>query len=338
MPTQDHQKPEWCKDPLRVNPHTNRPDRRDQPRNPTPKESLPIFDISLTNALAVAQKEGYLKDPTPKMVSDPRRRDTRQFCRYHQDHGYLTNDCRILKRDIEDLITRGYLKNLVPLGGRKNTALTQKDRRSRSRSPQPRPLVSEQPVDTTYKGVINVISGGPTIGGSSNNERKKYARRMLQVDHDPKKTMIGELVSFSDEDLRGVETPHDDPLVITATINGYQVKRIMVNTGSSVDVLYTSAFDQIGIHRSHLQPCRAPLIGFTGHSLLPEGMITLPMTLGAPPKQVIAQIQFLVIDLKSAHNIILGRTTLHSLRFIASTYHQILKFPTPNGVGVTRSS
>ncbi|XP_020266231.1 uncharacterized protein LOC109841696 [Asparagus officinalis] len=313
MPSRDHQKPEWRKDSPRVNTRPNQPGRKDQPRNPVLKEPLPISGISLTNALKSAQKEGYLKDHVPKMVSGPRSRDTRQFCRYHQDHGYLTNNCQILKRDLEDLIARGYLKDLVLPAECRNPAPTQKDRRSHSRSPRPRPLMNDQPAETAYKGVIN-------------------------VDHDPKKTRIEELVSFSEEVLQSIETPHDDPLVITTTINGYQVKRIMVDTGSSMDVLYTNAFEQMGIDRSRLQPCRVPLISFTGHSLLPEGVITLPMTLGAPPKQVTTQIQFLMMDMKSAHNVISGQTALHSLRAIASTYHQVLKFPTPNGVGVVQSS
>ncbi|XP_020249681.1 uncharacterized protein LOC109827133 [Asparagus officinalis] len=149
---------------------------------------------------------------------------------------------------------------------------------------------------------------------------------------------IEELISFTDDDLQGVEMPHDDPLVITTVINGYQVKRIMVDTGSSVGVLYTSAFNQMGIDKSHLLPCRGPLVGFTSHALIPEGMITLPFILGEYPRQITIQIQFLVMDLKSAHNVILGRIALHLLQAIPSTYHQIIKFLTPNGVGVARSN
>ncbi|XP_020262982.1 uncharacterized protein LOC109838961 [Asparagus officinalis] len=196
-----------------------------------------------SNPPTVPMREEYLKDPTPKMTPDPRSRDTKQFCLYHQDHGHLTSDYGILKRDIEDLIERGYLRNLTSWRDRNDTSLTRNDRRSRSRSLRPRPQIDERPLETTHKGVINVISGGPTITGSSNNERKRYARRTLQVDHNSKKTKTEELISFSDDDLQGVETPHDDPLVITVVINGYQVKRFMVNTISLMDVLYTSAFN-----------------------------------------------------------------------------------------------
>ncbi|XP_020266692.1 uncharacterized protein LOC109842200 [Asparagus officinalis] len=249
----------WHKNPPRVNSHPNHSDRRNQQRNLTPKESLTILDTSLTNALTMVQREGYLKDPAPKMSSDPRSRDSKQYYHYHRDHRHITNDCRILKRDIEDLSERGHLRNLTFRRDRRDTIPNRNNRRSRS-------------------------------WGSSNNERKRYARRTLQVDHDPKKARTEELISFTDDDLQGVETAHDDPLVITIVINGYQVKRIMVDTGSSMDVLYTSTFNQMGIDKSRLLPCRGPLVSFTGHALLPEGMITLPFVLGEYPMQITIQI------------------------------------------------
>ncbi|XP_020245274.1 uncharacterized protein LOC109823408 [Asparagus officinalis] len=86
----------------------------------------------------------------------------------------------------------------------------------------------------------------------------------------------------------------------------------------------------MGIDKSRLFPYRGPLIGFTDHSLLPEGMITLPLTVGKYPRQATVQVQFLVMDIKSAHNIILGRTALHLLWAIPSTYYQMVKFLTPN--------
>ncbi|XP_020253861.1 uncharacterized protein LOC109830915 [Asparagus officinalis] len=94
----------------------------------------------------------------------------------------------------------------------------------------------------------------------------------------------------------------------------------------------------MGIDKSCLLPYRGPLIKFTGHSLLLEGMITLPLTIGEYPRQTTVKMQFLIMNLKSAHNVILGRTALHLLWAIPSTYHQMVKFLTPNGVGVPRSN
>jgi len=56
-----------------------------------------------------------------------------------------------------------------------------------------------------------------------------------------------EVVTFSKRDLDGTEYPHTDPLVISATLGTAVVKRIFVDNGSSVNVLFKHAFDQIGM-------------------------------------------------------------------------------------------
>ncbi|CAL9125718.1 unnamed protein product, partial [Musa textilis] len=57
------------------------------------------------------------------------------------------------------------------------------------------------------------------------------------------------------------------------------------------------------------------------------------LTLGDSPKTKTVLVTFLVVDLPTAYNAILGRPTLNRLRAIISTYHQTLKFPTNVGVG-----
>ena len=47
---------------------------------------------------------------------------------------------------------------------------------------------------------------------------------------------------FSKEDARGVKQPHDDPLVIILTIEGFNTKKILVDNGSSANIIYLSSF------------------------------------------------------------------------------------------------
>ena len=47
---------------------------------------------------------------------------------------------------------------------------------------------------------------------------------------------------FSEEDARGVKQPHDDPLVIMLMIEGFNTRRVLVDNGSSADIIYLSAF------------------------------------------------------------------------------------------------
>ena len=46
------------------------------------------------------------------------------------------------------------------------------------------------------------------------------------------------VMGFSDEDKIGIIQPHDDALVITLQIGGYDVKRVMVDQGSTVEIMY----------------------------------------------------------------------------------------------------
>ena len=47
---------------------------------------------------------------------------------------------------------------------------------------------------------------------------------------------------FSEEDARMVKQPHDDPLVIMLIIEGFNTIRVLVDNGSSADIIYLSAF------------------------------------------------------------------------------------------------
>jgi hypothetical protein len=145
-----------------------------------------------------------------------------------------------------------------------------------------------------------------------------------------------EEVTFSEEDEWGVSVPHDDPLVVTMTVANCSVRRILIDNGSSADILYWTAFSQMKISRDKMRPIRTPLVGFAGEKVQPIGVITLLITAGSTPKQASVMADFLVIDRPSAYNAIIGRPTLNKLRAITSTYHLKMKFPTDHGIGEVR--
>ena len=92
----------------------------------------------------------------------------------------------------------------------------------------------------------------------------------------------------------------------------YNVYRVLVNNGSSADILYYLAFQQIGINKTRLIPTNAPLVGFGGTRLFPLGVVTLSVTAGDYPQQITKDITFLVVDCSSAYNSILGRPAFNS--------------------------
>ncbi|RRT69106.1 hypothetical protein B296_00026525 [Ensete ventricosum] len=130
---------------------------------------------------------------------------------------------------------------------------------------------------------------------------------------------------------------HDDALVITACIANTRVRRIMINTGSSVDILYLNAFQKLSITNQDLIPMILTLTGFIRDVITPVGIVTLPMTFGDEPRTKTFMVPFMVVKLPSAYNMIIRRPTLDKRRAVVSTYHRSIKFPTSAGPGEVRS-
>ena len=71
-------------------------------------------------------------------------------------------------------------------------------------------------------------------------------------------------ISFTNEDAERIHHPHDDAIVITLLIADYTTRRVLVDNGSSVDILYYPTFQQMRLGRDQLRPVCSPLIGFGG--------------------------------------------------------------------------
>ncbi|XP_031101915.1 uncharacterized protein LOC116005818 [Ipomoea triloba] len=107
----------------------------------------------------------------------------------------------------------------------------------------------------------------------------------------------------------------------------------MVDTGSSVNVMYLEVFRKLQLDRSELTPIRTPLSGFTGAMIHPEGVVRLPVEVGTVPRVLRVMMEFVVVDLACVHNAILGRLGISQLGVIISMSHLCMKFQTPEGVG-----
>ena len=104
--------------------------------------------------------------------------------------------------------------------------------------------------------------------------------------------------------------------------------RFLVDNGSLIDILYYPAFQHMRIDREQSIPINAHFIGFGGKRVFPLGAVTLSVTVGNYPRQIIKDVTFLVVDCLSAYNAILRRPTLNSWKAVTSTYHLMIKFPT----------
>ena len=188
-----------------------------------------------------------------------------------------------------------------------------------------------------------MISGGFTEGGESSSARKAHlcsyrSGETLEVHAVSKLPWLDTTITFSDANLEGYQHPHDDLLVIRVVVANKIVHKVLIDNGSSADIIFASAFDKMGIGREKLEPVHSHLRGFYGEKLLPLGSEQLVLTLGNPPCQATTTIKFLIVEAPSAYNMLLCRPSLKAIRAIPSTYHMVVKFPTENGVGMVRGN
>ena len=110
----------------------------------------------------------------------------------------------------------------------------------------------------------------------------------------------------------------------------------LVNNGSSVNIMYMTAYQQLKLDPKQLQPFKLPLVSFSGDRIYPKGIISLSITAGMHPTLVTKQVDFFIVDFPSSYNVILGRSTLNRLNAATSTYCLKVKFPTPHRIGEIR--
>uniref|UniRef100_A0A2N9FKC7 RNase H type-1 domain-containing protein n=1 Tax=Fagus sylvatica TaxID=28930 RepID=A0A2N9FKC7_FAGSY len=280
---------------------TETPERKRTTAPPVKFSNFTPLNTPIDKLLLQIQDDPSLRWPG-KIRSDPNNRPKNLYCRFHRNHGHLTEDCVALKEQVETLIQQGKLQKYVsrPANARPAKPPAQREQAEPNR---PGPV-----------GEIRTIIGGPASGGTSRASRRAYAR----------------------QDARGTHQPHDDALVITVKIAGFTTRRVMVDNGSSADILYLPTYQQMQLDKEKLRPMDAPLVEFTGDKVCPVGIVTLPITVGTHPKTVSKTVDFLVVNCPSAYNAIIGRPTLNRLRAVTSTYHLLLKFPTEHGIGEVR--
>ncbi|GAA0180543.1 hypothetical protein LIER_30125 [Lithospermum erythrorhizon] len=109
---------------------------------------------------------------------------------------------------------------------------------------------------------------------------------------------------------------------------------MLVDMGSSADILYLRAYDQLGLARKHLKPVATPLTGFTGNSIYPVGIAELDVMAGNASRTVTVRASFTMVDIADlSYNGLTGRPLLTALQAIVSPLHLKMKFPTPRGIG-----
>ncbi|GKB75110.1 reverse transcriptase domain-containing protein, partial [Tanacetum coccineum] len=129
------------------------------------------------------------------------------------------------------------------------------------------------------------------------------------------------------------------PIILEGAIEGYHIRRIYVDGGSSSEIMYEHCFKSFGVDvKSKLRKASASLVGFSSETYHPLGLIDLMVTIGEPGKSKTLLLKFSIVKCRSPYNVIIGRTKMRSLGAVGSTIHSMITFPTGKGVATMRTS
>ncbi|XP_013690096.1 uncharacterized protein LOC106394021 [Brassica napus] len=252
---------------------------------------LSISTPELVNALR--QMGQQVKWP-PKMKAPDSFWNPEFWCDFHRDHGRKTEDCIALR--IEK--AKAHLSKETA-GNSKGAAPTSPPRQDR---------------------VINVISGGSEVSGVSHAAAKKSTRNAkhgLEMTQSKLLLLGTDEISFTVKEQEKILAPHHDALVISLTVANCLVKRILVDNGSSSNIIFQRAYQDLGLEERALTRKVTPLIGFSGEVKQTAGEAILPVY----TEGVNMSTKFLVVDCQSAYNMILGRPWIHDLGTTLDSRH-----------------
>ena len=122
------------------------------------------------------------------------------------------------------------------------------------------------------------------------------------------------------------------------SLAGTELRRILVDTGSSVDILFKSALNDMGISNLKLERTNTSLKRFGGGQLTPMGIIELPIIIGSKPYEKTVMLDFVVVEERNPYQMILERPFMRISQCVISTHYLALKFRVNGVVSVVKGN
>ncbi|CAB4286862.1 unnamed protein product [Prunus armeniaca] len=295
-----------------------------QESNNGPMQSRPFtrLTVSLAKLFHKNKGKGIFRTP-PAIRESPNKQDRNKMCTHHNDFGHTTDEYRSLRYKVEAMLRKGMLTQYRA---------------------EPESRASEEGGSKTMTGnianeellEINTIHGRPNpVEGKEARSRyeKRRAEKVRRINgiasasESAKALEKIRVISFTQKDMEGIEFPHNDALVVTLRFANSMVKRVMIDGGSSADVLFWSTFKRMKLDENEIQPNLTPIYAFEGMKAQPIGDVTLPVI--AVGKTLF--VTFVVVDAPRVYNAIMGRNWIHRMDGEASTSCQVMRCISEDG-------
>ncbi|XP_070032750.1 uncharacterized protein [Nicotiana tomentosiformis] len=184
-------------------------------------------------------------------------RDPNLWCEYYGTNGHRTGDCRHLWKEVATLLKKGHLREFLSDRAKKNYG--------RNRDNVEPSKAGEEPPRQT----INMIFGRNEINGVTFLAMKK-----MKVSITHSKRFREDNIPFTEEDADGLLFPHNDALVISLNVLDFKIKRVLVDSGSSDNIIQWRVLEKAKLTGSIILATKL-LVGFSLVSVTTRGEILL---------------------------------------------------------------
>ena len=155
-------------------------------------------------------------------------------------------------------------------------------------------------------GIINVIFAASRRIGSYPSNVMSVAQLSADEDGSEQKRariLTQPTLGFSDEDKIETIQPHDDALVVTLKIGGYDMRRVLVDQGSAVEIMYLDLYKGLNLKPEDLMAYESPLVSFEGKTVIPKSQIRLPIQTDLE----VVEVDFIIVNSYSPYTAIMVR-------------------------------
>jgi hypothetical protein len=139
-------------------------------------------------------------------------------------------------------------------------------------------------------------------------------------------------ITFTEEDFKLKSAIHNDAMVIEVNIAGWIIGKVLVDNGSSADILFLKTFEKMNLSQHMLHPPEYPLQGFGGKPINPVGKISLPVSFGDLDNARTKTLTFDMVDIFNQYLVIFGRGFMNKFDTVIRQQFLCMKILAPKGV------
>ncbi|KAJ8442978.1 hypothetical protein Cgig2_019551 [Carnegiea gigantea] len=217
------------------------------------------------------RRHPMLRRPPP-MTAPPK---PTKYCEFHKQSEHTTVECRKLKKTLHELADKCQIDCFLKKG----------------------PM---SPLQGTRACAAPARDEECSTEAVANIARAEQGTRVTVP------TMV-----FGGREAAHFAPPHNDSLVVEMKVASAIIWRILIDTGSSVNIITWDCPQKLTYAGRDIVPLVHPILGFGGQEVNPSSMIRLSLCFGDKLKVRNLEADFLVVDVPTAYNVILGCPILH---------------------------